>query len=210
MTRVLMTRRGFLSGAGALVAAGALQMTAGGLAAQAAPAGQAASPDPYLGEIRMFAGSFAPAGWALCDGSLLSVTQYADLFSLLGTIYGGDGVSVFALPDLRSRLPLHQSSAHPLGQAGGAELVTLTVNELPAHSHSVQADSQVGNTSDPAGALWATTAIAVPYVAKINSTTQMNSASVSPAGDNTPHENMPPFLTLNFIISLAGVMPPRG
>lgn len=163
---------------------------------------------PYVGEIRMFAGNFAPTGWALCDGSLLSISQNAALFSLIGTTYGGDGVTTFALPDLRGRFPLHQGGGTTLGATGGAETVTLTLAEIPAHTHLPTASTSAGTSQDPGGNFWANWT-GSQYG------TQAPSVALAPeaagvAGGSQPHENMPPFVTINFIISLFGVFPSQN
>ncbi len=164
---------------------------------------------PYIGEIRMFGGNFAPAGWAFCDGSLLAISEYDALFSLIGTTYGGDGQNTFALPDLRSRVPLHMGSAsgsvYVLGQNGGEEQVTLVVSQLPAHSHATVAYSGSGSQTSPQGNVWAQSAN-LPYSAN-QPASPMDPAAVGPDGGNQPHDNMVPFVGINFIISLFGVYP---
>ena len=159
----------------------------------------------YIGEIRMFAGNFAPAGWALCNGQLLPISQYEALFNLIGTTYGGDGQSTFALPDLRSRIPMHQGNAHVIGETGGAEQVTLTTNQIPAHSHAPQANSGIGTQNSPGGNVWANS-INLPYSANAPSAA-MDPAAVGASGGSQPHDNQVPFLALNFIISLFGIFP---
>jgi microcystin-dependent protein len=166
--------------------------------------------DPYLGEIRIFAGSREPQGWALCDGRLLSIQENTTLFALLGTSYGGDGVTTFALPDLRGRVPIHQGvlaggSSYTLGAAGGVETVTLSIEQLPSHNHALLVGAAPGTASDPAGALPAASSDATPYSATIDTT--MNQAVIGDAGEGQPHENMLPFLAVNFIIALAGALP---
>jgi len=160
---------------------------------------------PYIGEIRMFGGNFAPVGWLLCQGQLLPISQYDTLFNLIGTTYGGDGQSTFALPDLSSRLPVHQGSGFTLGQEAGAETVTLTTQQLPVHSHAPLGSSSAATSTSPAGAVWATWAdkqytSATPAAA-------MHAAALAPSGGSQPHENMPPFLALNFIIATEGIYP---
>jgi microcystin-dependent protein len=164
--------------------------------------------NPFVGEIRMFAGNFAPAGWALCDGSLLSIADNDVLFTLIGTTYGGDGQSTFGLPDLRSRVPLHMGSSFPLGQNGGEETVTLTANQLPAHTHVPQANSGIGTQTSPAGKVWAASSN-FPYSANAPSAS-MAPGAVGSAGGSQPHANMVPFLAINFIISLFGIFPPQA
>lgn len=171
--------------------------------------------EPFVGEIRMFAGNFAPRGWAFCDGQLLAISQNDALFSLLGTIYGGDGQSTFALPDLRGRLPVHAGtgsglSPRQLGQRSGAESVTLTANEMPAHVHPSATTApagagdpggrRVGNTGDTA--IFAAGA-AAPDVA-------MSAATGGNTGGSQPHSNLMPFLCVSFIIALFGIYPSRS
>lgn len=160
---------------------------------------------PYIGEIRLFAGNFAPVGWLLCQGQLLPISQYDTLFNLIGTTYGGDGQSTFALPDLASRIPLHAGTGYVLGQAGGAEEVTLTAAQIPAHSHAAQGASTVGTSPSPAGAVWSSGT----YSAYSDQTPDaaMTASALLPSGGNQPHDNMPPFLALNFIIATDGIYP---
>ncbi len=160
---------------------------------------------PYIGEIRMFAGNFAPAGWMFCNGAILAISQYETLFSLIGTTYGGDGQSTFALPDLRSRVPMHQASGFVLGQTGGEEQVTLTVNQIPAHAHVPQASSDTGSQTSPAGNVWANSN-RLPFSASSPGAV-MDPSAVGSAGGSQPHDNMIPFLGVNFIISLFGIFP---
>lgn len=162
--------------------------------------------ETYVGEIRMFAGNFAPQGWALCDGSLLSIAENDVLFSLLGTTFGGDGQTTFALPDLRGRIPLGiNPSTYPQGQKGGAETVTLLPNQIPVHTHTVGAQVEAGTTTHPEGAVWAQAAQSA--FASVNADKPMNAQAVLATGGNQPHENMMPYLPINFIISLYGVYP---
>jgi microcystin-dependent protein len=163
---------------------------------------------PYVGEIRMFAGNFAPAGWAFCDGSILPISENDTLFNLIGTTYGGDGQSTFALPDLRSRIPMHQGSGFTLAQTGGEETVTLTVGQIPAHTHVPQANSGTGTQTSPAGNVWANSAN-FPYSSNAP-TAAMDPAAVGSAGGSQPHDNMIPFLVVNFIISLFGIFPSQN
>jgi len=160
---------------------------------------------PYVGEIRMFGGNFAPSGWAICDGSLLSISEFEVLFVLIGTTYGGDGQSTFALPDLRSRVPLHQGASFTIGQNGGAEAVTLTANQIPAHTHAAVASSGAGSSHDPTGNIWANWTGSQYSDQTINAS--MSPSAITSAGGSQPHDNMPPFLGLNFIISLFGIFP---
>ncbi|MEM6620718.1 MAG: tail fiber protein [Pseudomonadota bacterium] len=173
--------------------------------------------EPFVGEIRMFAGNFAPRGWALCDGQLLAVSQNDALFSLLGTIYGGDGRSTFGLPDMRGRLPIHAGSGPGLsprrvGARGGSENVTLTANQLPAHSHGFQADGAVGNSASPQGNTVAAVTAGNPYFqvsAQVPPLTSMDANSVTSTGGSRSHTNLMPFLCVNFIIALVGIYPSR-
>lgn len=168
--------------------------------------------EPFVGEIRMFAGNFAPRGWAFCDGQLLAVSQNDALFSLLGTIYGGDGRTTFGLPDLRGRIPIHAGtgpglSPRRLGQKSGAEKVTLTTNQLPSHRHDWTATTSNGQSRDPVNRIPA----AVPgtyYTAAANET-QFNSGAVTDTGGSQSHSNLQPFLCINFIIALFGIYPSR-
>jgi microcystin-dependent protein len=161
---------------------------------------------PYIGEIRIFAGNFAPNGWLFCDGSLLPISQYDTLFQLIGTTFGGDGQQTFQLPDLRGRVPLNQGSGFVMGQAGGQELVTLTTSQLPSHTHVAAGSSVPGNADSPAGAnAWA--AVATPLYGAVAPNASMNASALAATGGNQPHDNMPPFVGINFIISLFGVFP---
>ncbi|MEO6700259.1 MAG: tail fiber protein [Jatrophihabitantaceae bacterium] len=159
--------------------------------------------DPYIGEIRMFGGNFAPNGWLFCQGQLLAISDYDTLFNLIGTTYGGDGQSTFALPNLASRVPIHQGAGYPLAATGGAESVTLTVNQLPVHNHPAMANSATGTATSPSSAVWATSTI--PQYTNPAPNTTMRALSSS--GGNQPHDNMPPYLAINFIISLFGIYP---
>jgi len=165
--------------------------------------------EPFVGEIKMFAGNFAPAGWALCNGQLLAISEYDTLFNLIGTTYGGDGQQDFALPDLQGRVPIHMgqgpSQTYQIGEKGGAEQVTLTTNQIPNHSHVPLASSAAGTSDSPAGAVWAASSAKQFVVASPNAT--MAPADSGPAGGSQPHDNMLPYQTINFIISLFGIFP---
>lgn len=171
----------------------------------------------YLGEIRMFGGNFAPAGWAFCDGQLLPISEYDTLFTLIGTTYGGDGQSTFALPDMRSRVPLHcgslQGRTLQLGETGGTESVTLTSQQIPNHSHTILASTERGSgaftnlTGYPAATVAAGTAM---YGTSDNSVQLMATGAIAPAGGSQPHDNMAPYLGVSFIISLFGQMPSQS
>lgn len=173
---------------------------------------------PYVGEIRMFGGNFAPAGWALCSGQLLPIAEYETLFNLIGTTYGGDGQSTFALPNLQSRFPVHVGPGLTLGETGGVETVTLTTPQIPAHSHVPQGvtGSAVSGKSTPSNNLLADTTFPTApnpapnsytaYTAGANQRT-LKPGTIGNIGGNQPHDNMIPFLVINFIISLFGIFP---
>ncbi len=161
---------------------------------------------PYVGEIRMFAGNFAPAGWMFCEGQLLPISEYETLFNLIGTTYGGDGQSTFALPDLRGRIPIHQGNGFILAETGGAEEITLTVNQIPAHSHALLASTSVANASSPAGAVLAQSTAADLFI-EDNTNVNLSALSVTAVGGSQPHTNFQPYLCVDFIISLFGIFP---
>lgn len=171
--------------------------------------------NPYFGEIRLFAGNFAPLGWAFCHGQLLSIAENDALFSLIGTTYGGDGQQTFGLPDLRGRVPLHQGtgtglSSRAIGEQSGAETVTLTASHLPAHSHSLVATSAPASaTAGPAGGVLATASVKL-YGSGAPSTPMAAAAIAATSGGGQPHQNMAPFLALNYIISLFGLYPQQS
>jgi microcystin-dependent protein len=160
----------------------------------------------YIGEIRLFAGNFAPNGWLFCEGQLLPISEYDSLFNLIGTTYGGDGQDTFGLPDLRGRLPMHQGNGFILGETGGVEEVTLTSSQIPSHGHPLRAAATLGDQVSPANRLPANSFNVTAY---INSPPDgnMNAAAIAPTGGSQPHSNMQPYLCLNFIISLFGVFP---
>jgi microcystin-dependent protein len=161
---------------------------------------------PFIGEIRMFAGNFAPAGWAFCNGALIPISENDALFNLIGTTYGGDGQNTFALPDLQSRIPVHAGPGFALGQSGGVESVTLTTSQIPAHSHVPQCQSGTGNLPDPTGGVWAQPSTGTDYSDAAPGLI-MDPAAIGSAGGSQPHDNMVPFLVINFILSLFGVFP---
>ncbi|MFC6356145.1 phage tail protein [Luethyella okanaganae] len=163
---------------------------------------------PFIGEIRLFGGNFAPAGWAFCNGQLMSIAENDVLFTLIGTTYGGDGQQTFGLPNLQSRFPRHASSGLPLGQASGTESVTLTSAQIPPHSHTALAATGAAATGDPSNASWAAWPD-VPY-STVAPTVAMNAAAISPSGANRPHDNMSPYLAVSFIISLFGIFPTQN
>lgn len=165
---------------------------------------------PYVGEIRMFAGNFAPVGWAFCQGQLLAISENPTLFQLIGTTYGGDGQNTFALPNLASRVPVHVGPGFALGQAAGAESVTLTTSQIPAHSHVPQCNSGQGTASGPAGNVWAVPNPSVTIYSDVAPALSMAPVAIGSAGGSQPHDNMIPFLVVNFIISLFGVFPSQS
>jgi microcystin-dependent protein len=160
---------------------------------------------PYVGEIRMFAGNFAPAGWMFCEGQLLPISENETLFQLIGTTYGGDGQSTFALPDLRGRIPLHFGNGFTLAETGGAETITLTVPQIPAHSHPLLATSAGANTSNPTGSVLAKPSKNLYRSGSANN--PMNPQSVGSTGGSQPHNNFQSYLCIDFIISLFGIFP---
>lgn len=161
---------------------------------------------PFIGEIRMFAGNFAPVGWAFCNGAIIPIDQNDALFNLIGTTYGGDGQTTFALPNLQSRIPVHVGPGFALGQSGGTESVTLTVSQIPAHSHVPLCTSNPGDLGDPTGGIWSSPSTGTVYSSAAPSLT-MDPAAIGSAGGSQPHDNMVPFLVINFILSLFGVFP---
>jgi len=161
---------------------------------------------PYVGEIRMFAGNFAPAGWMFCAGQLLPISENETLFQLIGTTYGGDGQSTFALPDLRGRIPVHQGNGFILAETGGAEQVTLTVSQISAHSHPLLATMTVANDQTPSQNVLAQTGTFDGYQSNPGST-PMASQSIGAVGGSQPHTNFQPYLCVDFIISLFGIFP---
>jgi microcystin-dependent protein len=179
--------------------------------------------EPYLGEIRVTSFNFAPRGWALCNGQLLAIQQNTALFSLLGTFYGGNGISTFALPNLQGRIPIHAGqgnglSPYVLGENGGTETVTLTYNQMPQHNHLVSASSNFGTSDAPSGNLLGATNSGSPhdpikgqldFVTTAPNTT-MEAATISQTGSNLPHANLQPYLVVNFIIALQGIFPSRN
>ena len=174
--------------------------------------------DPFVGEIRLFAGNFAPTGWALCNGQLLPIAQNTALFSLLGTNYGGDGRTTFALPNLQGAAPLMAGqgpglSGRSLGEVGGEAAVTLTTAEMALHTHAASATASPGNAPDPANAVWGVAAVArgtAMYAASPGTGPQMSPQALGIAGSSQPHNNLPPYLALTFIICLQGIYPPRS
>jgi microcystin-dependent protein len=175
--------------------------------------------NPFLAEIRIFPFNFAPKGWAQCDGQLLAISQNTALFSLLGTTYGGNGTSNFGLPNLQGSVPMHPGqgpglSLHDLGETGGSDTVTLLITEIPSHPHSVNVDSSgrlTGQNGTPTPLTVLAEAGINAYTSGLTQTNEvMNDAMIAPAGGSQPHNNLQPYLTLNFCIALQGVFPPRS
>jgi microcystin-dependent protein len=168
-------------------------------------------PEPFVGEIRMFGGSFAPVGWMFCQGQTLAISENDMLFTLIGTTYGGDGQETFNLPDLQGRAPLHQGTGkdgitYTLGEKAGVESVTLTGQQTPTHTHPLTASTNFGNTAQPANLILGASSTFDLYVDSA-ATSAMNAQAITPAGGSQPHENMQPYLCISFIISLFGVFP---
>lgn len=169
--------------------------------------------DQYIGEIRMFAGNYAPQDWAFCNGQLIAIAQYEALYSLLGTTYGGDGQTTFALPNLQGRLPMGQGAGpgltpRALAQVGGSESVTVTVAQMPSHTHQAGGQSSEGDQESPANEVWAATAALKRYASSAPNVA-MNAGAIGPSGGSQPHENRMPALTTSFIIALEGIYPNR-
>lgn len=166
---------------------------------------------PYVGEIRMFAGNFAPSGWLFCEGQLIAISENETLFNLIGTTYGGDGQQTFALPDLRGRVPIHFGagpglSSRVLAETGGLEQVTLTTNQMPSHTHSFAASLSAATSNNSAGAVLATSP-SVRVLSGFAPDNQLNTAAILQTGGNQPHDNFQPYLCVNFIISQFGIFP---
>ncbi len=168
---------------------------------------------PYVGEIRMFAGSFAPAGWAFCDGQLLPISEYETLFNLIGTTYGGDGESTFAKPNLQGRVPMHMGQGpgitqnYSIGEMAGVEQVTLNIQQIPNHSHPLVASTQTGTDKGPQGRVTDQTSGGVVLYIEESVDQPMAANAINSQGGSQPHDNMQPYLTVSFIISLFGVYP---
>ena len=161
---------------------------------------------PYVGEIRMFGGNFAPAGWSFCEGQLLPISENETLFQLIGTTYGGDGQSTFGLPDLRGRIPIHQGNGFILAETGGAEEITLTTQQIPAHTHALLASTGTAASTTPGNNVAAATQAAT-YYNLLENPANMSPQSIGPVGGSQPHTNFQPYLCVNFIISLFGIFP---
>lgn len=200
-------RRHFLARALGLLTGGAW------LGKQLVAPREAEAGQPYIGEIRMFAGNFAPAGWAFCSGQLMPISENEALFALIGTTYGGDGQNTFALPDLRGRAPVHQGTGAgmtvALGEMAGVESVTLLTAQMPAHSHALQGSSTLGGTNDPTGRVPSRNPLGWPHYGGSIDTTLAANELVN-TGGTQPHNNMMPSLGINFIISLFGVFPSQS
>ena len=162
---------------------------------------------PFVGEIRMFAGSFAPAGWMLCDGQLLPISENEVLFTFLGTRYGGDGESTFALPDLRGRVPIHVGNGHIQAEAAGTESVTLSVNQIPSHSHAFIASTNISQDTSPANKILGQAAGGALLYIQDTPDSNMSPQAITPVGGSQPHTNMAPYVCINYIISLFGIIP---
>lgn len=161
---------------------------------------------PYVGEIRMFAGNFPPAGWMFCEGQLLPISENETLFQLIGTTYGGDGQSTFSLPDLRGRIPIHQGNGLILAETGGVESVTLTVSQIPQHTHPFLAAGVNGSSSLLENNMLAQSTSNLPY-SPLPADTNLKPSAIAPQGGSQPHNNFQPYLCINFIISLFGIFP---
>jgi microcystin-dependent protein len=161
---------------------------------------------PYVGEIRMFAGTFNPAGWQFCEGQLLPISENEILFTLLGTTYGGDGQSTFALPDLRGRIPIHQGNGFTLAEAAGVESVTLTIQQIPNHTHPFLGSGDIANSPNPGQSVIARSGTVNAFI-NAAASAAMNAQIISPVGGSQPHNNFQPYLCINFIISLFGLFP---
>ena len=164
--------------------------------------------EPYIGEIRMVGFNFAPNGWAMCNGALMAISQNEALFNLIGTTYGGDGQQTFALPNLQGRIPYHAGNGMVWGQLSGSESVTLISSQMPAHSHSLAANSGIGSQASPAGAVYA--ASPLEEFSSGAGGLSMDPRAISSSGNNEPHDNLPPYLVITFVISLFGVFPSQN
>jgi microcystin-dependent protein len=179
-----------------------------------APVAHGQGDDAYLGQILMVSFNFAPQGWAICEGQILPIDQYTALFSLIGTTYGGDGVTNFALPDLRGRLPIHQGQGpglqnYVIGQVGGEEQVSLTITQIPAHTHPLLGQSALGTSANPTGNIWAAQSRLNIYSSAVPDS-PMGGGAIGTAGSSLPHDNRSPYLTVNYIIALVGIYPSQN
>jgi microcystin-dependent protein len=162
-------------------------------------------PQPFIGEIRMFGGNFAPAGWNFCDGTVIPMGEYEALFQLIGTTYGGDGETYFNLPDLQSRIPIHEGPGFAIGATGGVESALLNVSEIPAHTHAFEAIATAGDQISPGGNLPAQVFNVTPYINEAPNGSF--NGSIQPEGGGQPHDNFQPFLCVNYIIAMDGIFP---
>jgi microcystin-dependent protein len=170
--------------------------------------------EPYLGQIAMVGFNFAPVGWAFCNGQLMPINQNTALFSLIGTFYGGDGVTTFALPDLRGRVPIHQGAGpglrnYVVGQTGGEEQVSLTIAQIPAHTHPLLGQSALGNSASPTGNIWAAQSRLNVFSSAVPDS-PMGAGAIGMAGSGLPHDNRSPYLSITYIIALEGVYPSQN
>lgn len=163
--------------------------------------------NPYVGEIRMFGGNFAPAGWAFCNGAQLPISEYETLFNLIGTTYGGDGQTTFNLPNIQGRLPVHMGQNFPIGEVAGEETITLTVNQLPVHNHGFVATQNAGSATNPGGSTLGRFAGNSAYIQGPATTALATQSLLPDPGGSQPHTNLQPFLCISFIISLFGIYP---
>lgn len=168
-------------------------------------------PEPYIGEIRMFAGNFPPVGWMFCEGQTMAISENDALFNLIGTTYGGDGQETFNLPNLASRVPIHMGTGpngttYQIGEAAGTEQETLMVQQIPAHTHQLLGSAVNGSQTNPSNVMLASSTVIQPYAVE-TPTANMAATAIGPAGGSQPHENTQPFLCINFIISLFGIFP---
>jgi microcystin-dependent protein len=163
--------------------------------------------EPFIGEIRPVSFGIVPRGWALCNGQLLSIQQNQALFSILGTTYGGDGIRTLALPNLQGRVPVHPGNGIVLGETAGQATHTLIQTEMPTHDHAINATTTAASTDDPTGAVFSAAKVYVPFSSPA---TMMDPTVIQPSGGSQPHENMAPYLTINFIIALTGIFPSRS
>ena len=166
--------------------------------------------EPFIGTIIIFGGSFPPYGWQTCDGSLLAISQYDALYNLIGTTYGGDGVNTFAVPDMRSRIPVGQTGNYPLGMLGGLEQVTLSAQTTPQHSHPVFSNSQPAASPDPTNNFLGTQTALMEYTPGASANSVMAGSAIVPSTGGSPHGNIMPSLALNYIIATEGIFPPRS
>lgn len=173
------------------------------------------STEPFIGEIKLFAGNFQILGHAYCQGQLVSIAQNIALFSLLGTTYGGDGQTTFALPDLRGRVPLHMGngaglSPRTIGEVSGSETVTLTTQQIPSHTHLLNANAATGNVANPANNFWAAQPALLQYAPASTPTSNMKANAIANTGGSQPHTNLQPYLAINYLIALEGIFPSRN